>query len=865
MPDNRHHQSETPPPGSRTAHDLSPSRFEQIEEIFQIARRLPQGKRDAYLAMRCDSDDAMRSEVESLLAQLDKERTSEFLAESAISDRLTLEDFARSQARHEPLPNRIGHYRIHQRIGEGGMGVVYLAEQESTGRKVALKVIGCAFGTPPASLLRRFEHEARLLGRLRHPGIAQVYEAGVHESDSGRLTPFIAMELVDGEPITEYAMKHELSHDDRLSLLVRVCRAVQHAHQSGVIHRDLKPANVLVDNGNPKIVDFGIARQTDSEVDVRDTAARTQAGAMLGTLLYMSPEQASGNSVNVDTRTDVYALGTLLYELLAGRPPHDLEGLKVHEQVRVICECEPARLGAIDRRWRGELSVIAGKALAKEPEQRYGSAEELARDIERFMHNEPILAHPPSAVYQFRKFARRNRSLVFAGCATVIILFAATVFSARQARRATEHQQVAESHFADANELARTLLFDIDASLVNVSGALPARRLLVERGLAYLDKVRLGGSADPSLLMDVAAGYVLIGDVQGDLQRPNLGDYDGALASYRTAVAVLEENLHEFPSEARPTLFLALNKIGDQLAHRNDPVGAIEVYTRSLSLAIEMADLDGEATAHERLANQYGALGRPALQQHHRDRYETITLEAIDRDPTNLSLRRNMAVSHFKRGMALLHEQPADALDRFQRYLVIVEELAAARPDDAVYQRDVAIGAQRVGNALEALGRRDEALAFYERELAILERLVAGDPENYQARAGRAAPCCKIGEHYLARGEFDSAMTYFERYLEIAESCAISNPADAAMQREVGVAQYKMMEWHAGRADDDTLPRETRRKHAEQAVQWIERCRTHFLSMRESDLLPPSDAELPEVLETDLASRREAAGHLAQD
>ncbi len=332
------------------------------------------------------------------------------------------------------LPERIGHFRILRRIGEGGMGVVFEAEQDAPRRVVALKVVNAGVATE--SILRRFEHEAHFLARLQHPGIAHVFEAGTYDSGRGP-QPWFAMELVHGQPLNKYAAAKNLDLRARLALIARICQAVHHAHQKGVIHRDLKPDNILItEDGQPKILDFGVARATDSDIQV--TTIQTDIGQLIGTVPYMSPEQAGGNPDDLDTRSDVYALGVITYELLAGRLPYDLRRQMVHEAIRIIREEEPTRLSSINRTLRGDVEIIIGKALEKEKDRRYQSANDLATDIERYLNDEPIEARPPSATYQFRKFARRNKALVSGVAAVFVVLVAALVVVSAMYLRAEE-------------------------------------------------------------------------------------------------------------------------------------------------------------------------------------------------------------------------------------------------------------------------------------------------------------------------------------------------------------------------------------------------------------------------------------------
>jgi hypothetical protein len=328
------------------------------------------------------------------------------------------------------------------------MGAVYEAEQDNPRRTVALKVLRA--GLTSDFLLKRFAREAQILGRLHHPGIAQIYEAGLAED--GR--PFFAMEFLRGLPPDEYARLRCLTIPARLELLARVCDAVQHAHDQGVIHRDLKPANILVDEaGQPRVLDFGVARATDADLQV--TTARTQAGQLLGTLGYMSPEQVTGDPDALDRRSDVYALGVILFQLLANQQPYHLEQLPLPEAARVIREQEPSRLGSINAACRGDVETIVAKALEKDPARRYQSAGELAADLRRHLNHEPIRARPPSALYQLRKFARRHKALVAALLGIGLALAAGTVVSVLYAVRADHNAREANENARQANENER--------------------------------------------------------------------------------------------------------------------------------------------------------------------------------------------------------------------------------------------------------------------------------------------------------------------------------------------------------------------------------------------------------------------------
>jgi eukaryotic-like serine/threonine-protein kinase len=329
------------------------------------------------------------------------------------------------------VPESIGHYRILRLVAQGGMGAVYEAEQEKPHRIVALKVIKPGYANE--EMTRRFELESQALGRLHHPGIAQIYEAGSAETPFG-VQPYFAMEFIDGVSLVAYANQHKLDTRARLRLLASICDAVHHAHQRGLIHRDLKPTNVIVDaSGQPKILDFGIARITDSD---GQATRETNVGQLIGTLPYMSPEQVMADPFEIDIRCDVYALGVILYELLAGELPFDLNRKAIHQAVQIIREQEATRLSALNRFYRGDIETIVAKTLEKQKSRRYDSAANLAADIRRFLNDEPITARPPSSAYQLQKFARRHRALVIGIAAVFVVLLAGIVASSIESVRA---------------------------------------------------------------------------------------------------------------------------------------------------------------------------------------------------------------------------------------------------------------------------------------------------------------------------------------------------------------------------------------------------------------------------------------------
>ena len=425
---------------------MTPERMQRVFELFEEAIRRPPEERATFLTGACGDDAEMRAEVDSLL-EYDRRRDDDFMR--VPSARMA----ASGAATDEPdalIGAHVGRFHIKNKIGSGGMGTVYEAEQDHPRRSVALKLIRP--GIAQQELLRRFEHEAEVLGRLQHPGIAQIFEAGMADTGSGP-QPFFAMELVDGLPLSEYAAAQKLAVRARLELFIKVCAAVEHAHQKGVIHRDLKPANILVtEDGQPKILDFGVARATDA--DIQTTTLQTDIGQLLGTIPYMSPEQASGDPRELDTRSDVYALGVVLYELLAGCLPHDLARKMVHEAVRIIREDDPTPLSSVNRALHGDVETVVAKALEKDKTRRYQSASDLAGDIGRYLADEPIIARPASALYQLRKFAKRNKALVGGAAAVFVVLVAGIIGIGIALRLEAKQRRLADQRYDEIIRLA---------------------------------------------------------------------------------------------------------------------------------------------------------------------------------------------------------------------------------------------------------------------------------------------------------------------------------------------------------------------------------------------------------------------------
>ncbi len=428
---------------------MQPERFKQCRALFERAMELDPAAREKFLLDECAGDSSLRRDVEALIESDLRANEREFLRQSRLGE--VVGEMVDQVTDLTGL--KIDPFRIVRPIATGGMGTVYEAEQESPRRRVALKVLRTMFAG--ATVLRRFHVEAEILARLQHAGIAQVFASGTHriEGEGFRVDlPWYALELLEGAlPITAFASQRGLDTTARIRLFVRVCDAVHHAHSRGVIHRDLKPANILVAaNGDPKVIDFGIARVPAGESD--GTAMATATGEIVGTLRYMAPEQFLGDPDAIDTRTDVYALGVVLFELLCDASPFDLDGKSVTEVSRIVREEDPRSLRSTRRHLSEELQWIVSHALEKKPELRYASAAELKDDLERHLKHEVLIAGPPSASYRLRKFVARHRFALGAAFAIVVSLILGLIASLISLERA----RIAEAQASKDAKTART-------------------------------------------------------------------------------------------------------------------------------------------------------------------------------------------------------------------------------------------------------------------------------------------------------------------------------------------------------------------------------------------------------------------------
>jgi eukaryotic-like serine/threonine-protein kinase len=536
---------------------VNPALLQRAQEVFERVADLPITEIDEAVRAACAGDDDLAALVRDLLNS--DAQTAGFMQTSIGAD-LRARLSQASDANAMRLPRRLGRYRILGVLGEGGMGTVYEAEQDLPRRHVALKVMRAGLLNP--ELFSRFRREAELLGVLQHPGIASVYEAGnarpEYDDGPGHEQPYIAMELVKGQPLTAAAAA--LSLREKLDLFARVCDAAECAHAHGIVHRDLKPSNVIVaEDGQPKVLDFGVARAAEGP----GSTLRTETGRLIGTLAYMSPEQCGGASGKVDRRADVYALGAILFEILTGRTPHDLRDRPLAEAARIVRDDEPSRLGSINRSLRGDLETIAAKALERDADRRYPTAAALAADIRRYLSDEPIVARRASTLYQLRKFARRNRTLVAGVLGIFLALTAGLIAAATLAKRESDARRAADANKELAERDAyRATVAAAHAAILSDNGN------LAQHHLARIDPARRGWEYH-----HVARGFMCWeaqvslpgGERTSILSPPDGGDF--AVYEFPRTITILDNRTlatirtHRFDTDVRAPAFDASRRL----------------------------------------------------------------------------------------------------------------------------------------------------------------------------------------------------------------------------------------------------------------------------------------------------------------
>ena len=756
---------------------LDPQAWQRLKGLLAEGLSLAVEERPGFIDRVCDGDDALRRELESLLAANDLTNTP---LDSHPSEQLL--DALGMPSTPVWIGRRLGDYRLVALIARGGMGEVYRGERADGQyeQQVAVKLMRESLDQE--FLRQRFDAERRILATLDHPNLAKMLDAGLADDGS----PYFVMEFVDGQPIDAYCKSRELGIEDRLRLFRTVCQVVEYAHRQGVVHRDLKPSNILVTaQGVVKLVDFGIAKR----IGPADDSAVTATAQRALTPEYASPEQVRGEAAK--PASDIYALGVVLYRLLTQASPYGDTTGDGYALARAICDTEPLPPSrALDaagqmlsrplrRQLQGDLDSVVMMALRKQADHRYASAEALGDDIFRHLDGLPVLARRGAFSYRVGRLLLRHKAVAGAVLFANIALVAGIGVASYQAVQARQQRERAEHHAQSVRRLANSFMFEVHDAIVKLAGATPARQLLVQNALKYLEELSAESSGDATLQLELGTAYYKIGNIQGQAFTSNLGDPDGALKSYAHGVALLEG----VPGEAAQRQLLSLYKNqASLLAMRVESADALAAAGKAVAIAQKLsaahpddeADLMLLATTHGQYAQAMQGSTLESFKAES-EKAATILRRVLERNPTQRQAQLYLSSHYSQLGDRYLEldatpETAKLAHDAFSQGVVLLESALAAKPDDALLAARVAGMNDDVGRALIRLQQPAEARARHLKALAIWDRLSDADPANARYKFERAHCLGLLGAALLATGDAAEARQRLQSALDSFDS-----------------------------------------------------------------------------------------------
>ncbi len=789
----------------------------KVKVILDACLDLEISERTPYLDGACGGDSEVRSEVESLLASHDQ--LGDFIALPVL--------------RESFVGGRLGNWKILADIGEGGMSRVCLAERADgqVEQQAAVKILKLGMDTD--LILRHFQLERQILAGMNHPHIARLLDAGV--TPSGR--PFFVMEYIEGERIDAYADTKKLSQSDRLTLFQQVCSAVEYAHQRLVVHRDIKPSNILVNgDGTAKLLDFGIATVLSPE-----PALATLSAAQMLTPDYASPEQIRGEPVT--TSSDVYSLGVLLYRLLTGQSPYAKTKTTPHELAHAICEMDPGApssvVGASERRaLHGDLDNIVLKALEKDPQLRYASAEQFSQDIRRYQEGRPVIARPHTWRYQASRFITRNRFGVAGVALMLLLLFGGMAATIREARIAETERRRAEARFFDTRQLANSLLFEVHDSIKDLPGSTKARAMIIERSLKYLDRLSADSPGNALLQLELAEGYKRLGDVQGKSGDAHLGEYASAAKSYGKALALLR-SISDRALDQRRRRLMAMTQL--QLGDFENAKQAVETLEslRSSEWRGSLVDL---GVAYSTMGDQMVERRDLSKGLEFRLKEWSIQKQILEADSKNIAATRNYALASKKLGALLWKVGRMDeAMGYYQTALQLEEGWSGIEPSSVDAKMAISYSHSDIGFLLREGKKPVEALAHYRAVVKIREEIAAMDPNNARAMASLVSAYWRTASVAAAAGEIKTALQLLPKAEKaLAES---KNPAPGSARSQGALASVYATYGETYAVNGASVT----------ARHWYERARQILSGLRASKELDANGKELLESLEKELA------------
>ncbi len=725
----------------------------RIEAIFHEALEATDEERPAVIELRCGNDASLAAEVRSLLDACKAEASAT----------ASLHTSAVNGSSGVPYQKRIGPYEIDRLLGRGGMGAVYLAHRVDGQfeQQVAIKLIDLPLATDV--FRERFRLERQILAGLQHPFIARLLDGGV--TAEGDL--YLAMEYVAGIPIHRFCEAQGLSESQRLALFVRVCEAVQFAHQNFVVHRDLKPDNILVaEDGTPRLLDFGTAKLLSPSVG-KPASELTREGFHSFTPQYASPEQVLGNPVT--TASDTYSLGVLLYLLLTGTLPYELKELTIAEMLRVICNeppRNPAEAAGPNRRLNLDLQSILLKALRKEPAERYLTAEQLASDIQAYLDGRPVAARQGTLRYRVEKFTRRHRAAVAGAALLAATLTAGVAGVLWQSRVANLERRKAETRAEDLRKLSDSLLSEIDDAIQKLPGSTAAQQLLVSTVLEHLGRTTKDSAQDPQLLLDAANAYTRLGNVQGNVFTEHTGDTEGALASLDKALSITGALMQQQPKNAavKRAFAWALQSRSEVLfgiGRTQEAVPAIRSAITAFDDLAARPDAGVDALldsvgAHTSLGFELGIPYWPSLSDFQgalaeylkaRELYQRALVLA----PGNVRVLQALANNHRLIGAVEMQTDPAGALPELRAAIDGINSLHNQAKQVMAIRRMQSGAFGPYAGALIEIGHYREALAALRQGEIISRELLGADRKNIRAVQDLQAGLSRESECYQDR------------------------------------------------------------------------------------------------------------------
>jgi non-specific serine/threonine protein kinase/serine/threonine-protein kinase len=830
----------------------TPETWRRVKTIAGAALDRPGTDRDRYIDDVCAGDDALRLEVLSLLrATVKAEKHFETPAGALAIDATPVVE----------IGGGAGPYRLVRALGTGGMGAVYLAERfdGEFEQRVAVKVVRGGFGTP--FMLERFREERRILASLEHPNIARLIDGGT--TDAG--LPYVAMEYVEGEPIDVFCRTQRLKVRRRLEIFRHVCAAVHYAHQHLVVHRDIKAGNILVTaDGIPKLLDFGIAKLTQPGLAEAHSVTRYR----VVTPESASPEQLQGRPITI--ATDVYALGVLLFRLLAGQSPYGPLVTSETDLIRAVCEQTPDAPSVVVRRVRDvddlpseaiplDLDVIVMKAMRKEPERRYGSVDQLSEDVRRYLEGRPVLAAPDSVAYRTRKFLRRHRVAMLGTVGIVVALAAGIVTTLWQTRVAYEERARAERQFTAVRTLATSVLGELYDAVNALEGSLPAREILLRRATEYLDALAREAGDNVALRREVADGYLRLGNLQGSPGFENLGDRAAAKRSIETAAALLEPLASGADPDPQDRL-----KLADILLSLHSLAAGASKSSNLQRAKVLLEGVPGDMRAGayglalEALLWHYIALQHTAAKDYPRarDAYtnELRAAEAAWRlAPTHLPASRNLSLAYKQLGAVLqvLRSFP-EARALFDKALALDRARVEREPGRYMYRLDLSFSLGSIGALLQAQGDLEGAYVHYQQAVELRKAVVESEPTDEFARGSLARGYDRLALIEGRRGRLSHALEWHDRRVQLYLAELKAHPERDGAWRDYAQTAFGSVSTFLDLMDAQKGRSQLGRAHRARLAEMLETLvatRSRWVTERRSGELPPSDADMRRAAE----------------